>query len=237
MNTDDAHDRDRIASTTSRAVLLSAALLALPQATSARMSQECPAEPPLNGDQVLIGYNTNVFETYQISGSRKAVHTRIGKFRPAAIIHGTTIQASPGGAIHDGQRFWPVMGGGKPITLTRAGSFLDLTGDDHCVYFGTPTGAKYRRWTLFSSQPLPGVFRAPTPSDRALYRALDNTCVFQEEKPPCVRPALLAVSDVNHNGLPEYWVAMPYVWDRGLSVYELKGSLAPILAVCPGCGD
>jgi hypothetical protein len=115
-------------------------------------------------------------------------------------------------------------------------------GEDHCVYYGSIADSKLHLWTLLSSKPLPGIFRKPTAKDRTEFYRLNKSCVQQGDypegkQPPCVRPELLAVSDINKNGKPEYWATEPYMWDTGVTVWENDGKLVPLLEICVGCSD
>lgn len=52
------------------------------------------------------------------------------------------------------------------------------------------------------------------------------------------RPELIAVSDSDADGNPEFWYSDPYTWDTGLGVLEVVDDNAvPVLAVCPACSD
>jgi hypothetical protein len=48
---------------------------------------------------------------------------------------------------------------------------------------------------------------------------------------------IIAVTDIDEDGQPEYWAREPYMWDTGLSVLEDRGTLVPLLRLCPGCSD
>jgi hypothetical protein len=85
--------------------------------------------------------------------------------------------------------------------------------------------------------------RQPTESERLAFRALLPECVQQGDPPPgeetCTHAALLAVSDIDSDGSPEYWHSTPYRWDTGLTVSKLvdSSSLEVIVSACPGCSD
>lgn len=193
-------------------------------------------------DGVLIAWITDVRQTTQYGPGIEEQTTTVGSFRPVAVSKGPALREASGSGIRKDQPFWRVLSpGSRPIRLASAESFLDHMNVDHCVYHGS-LERELPRWTLLSSQPLHGVFRRPTPTDHGRFRRLDTTCVQQGDPPegqtpPCVRPELLALTDVDQDGKPEYWATRPYLWDTGLSVWEDTGVLVPILEVCVGCSD
>jgi len=204
----------------------------------------CALEARSRENGLVIGWLTDVRETTQFGEGIETKTTRVGPFRPVALLRGSTITETSGSAIRKGQRFWRVLAPGTtPLRLRTVDSFLDYMNDPHCVYFGTFGTANPRRWTLLSSAPLPGVFRTPSRAERAEFARLNTTCIVQgdypeDEAPPCTRPELLAVSDINKDRKPEYWATEPYNWDTGLSVWEEQnGKLVPLLQVCVGCSD
>ena len=192
---------------------------------------------------VLIAWVTEVRTTTQFRSSAEET-TTVEPFRPLALLDGSSLKETAGAWIREGQPFWPVLDSGPdPLQLSSVGSFLDHMNDDHCVYFGSLGAAELPTGTLLSSRPLPGVFRAPTAADRATFRRLNPICEprgggdYPEGQAPCVRPELLAVSDIDADRMPEYWSREPYTYDFGLTVWEHSGTLVPLLAVCVGCSD
>jgi hypothetical protein len=109
---------------------------------------------------------------------------------------------------------------------------------DHCVYYGTIDNDDLPQWTLMSSEPLQDVFQMPSSGDMEEFYRLNTTCIYQGNLPEsCTKPKILAVSDINQNGMKEYWATEPYKWDTGLTVWENSGKLVPLLRVCVGCSD
>lgn len=207
-------------------------------------SEDCPVgAPPEPG--VLIAWITNVRTTRQFGGGMKATMTIVQPFRPLALLDGTSLREVSRSGIQAGQPFWRIVDPeSKPLRLSSVDSFLDHMGEDHCVYFGTVEGATPADGTLLSSRPLPGLFGAPTPASRATFERLNPSCTQQnhdhpsgEAPAPCARPELLAVSDIDKNGMLEYWSREPYAHDFGLTVWEDRGALVPLLEVCVGCRD
>jgi hypothetical protein len=217
--------------------------VAKPSSTETKELLDCSFATTSKEKGVLIAWITDVRKTTQFGPRIASETTTVEPFRPIALLNGTSLKETLGATIHKGQSFWRVLSpASKPLKLSSVGSFLDHMNEDHCVYFGTFGKANPPRWTLLSSEPLPGVFRAPTPKDRAEFYRLNTSCVQQGDypegqAPPCVRPKLLAVSDINKNGRPEYWATEPYLWDTELTVWENNGVLTPLLQVCVGCSD
>ncbi|MCP4550941.1 MAG: hypothetical protein GY834_02625 [Bacteroidetes bacterium] len=204
---------------------------------------ECHFSTTSDDEGVLIAWITGVRETTQFGANIEIKTTKVGAFRPVAILRESSIVETQGSSIHKNQRFWPVLDPtSEPVKLISVSSFLDHMNVDHCVYSASIREVHFPRGTLLSNQPLPGIFRAPTASERTDFYRLNTKCVNQgdyppEETPPCVRAELLAVTDFNHDNNPEYWATEPYIWDTGLSVWEKKGKLSPLLQVCVGCSD
>jgi hypothetical protein len=208
-----------------------------------RQPSNCPFVRNSKESGVLIAWVTHVRETTQLRQDTSQT-TIIDPFRPIALLKGISLKKTLGATIYKGQSFWNVLSpASKPVKLNSVGSFLDHMNKDHCVYFGSFGKVSPPRWTLLSSKPLPSVFRAPTAKDTKVFYRLNTSCVHQGDypegqEPPCVRPKLLAVTDFNKNGKPEYWATEPYLWDTGLTVWENNnGVLVPLIQVCVGCSD
>src|SRR5262245_44449579 len=134
-------------------------LLCLP--LSAVAAESCP--PSKGTEGVLIGWVTDVRETTQFGANVETATTRVEAFRLVAALRGTSISETSGGSITKGQDFWlAVAPNEKPVQLASVSSFLDHMGEDHCVYFGTLSNPKLPQWTLLTSKPMAGVFRAPS---------------------------------------------------------------------------
>jgi len=193
---------------------------------------------------VIIAWITEVRQTTIFGRGINSQTTTVEPFRPVALIDGSVIKETLGSSIHKGQLFWDVLSPtAKSHELSSVGSFLDRMGDDHCVYFGSFEKDNPPLWALLSSKPIPGIFRSPTPKDTETFYQFNKECITQGDypegqEPPCTRPELLAITDINGNGSPEYWATEPYMWDTGLTVWEKENdTLAPLLEVCVGCSD
>lgn len=215
-----------------------------PKKTETTKLPECSFTTANKEEGVLIAWVTNIRKTSQFGPESESKTTVVGPFRPIVLLNGHDLMETPGSTIRKEQPFWYVLSPtSKPVKLSSVGSFLDHMNEDHCVYFGTIEEPNPTRWTLLSSKPIPHVFRSPTHKDRAEFYRLNTTCVQQgdypeDQKPPCVQPQLLAITDINKNGKLEYWATEPYFWDTGLTVWEKNnGVLTPMLQVCVGCSD
>jgi len=205
---------------------------------------DCSFDNTSKDDGVLIAWITTVRKTTLFKRGSKSTTTTVGSFRPIAMLTGSSLKETLGATIHKGQSFWPLLSpSAKPIKLQSVSSFLDHMGEDHCVYSGTLEKSDLSRWTLLSSKPLPDIFRAPTKEEQEGFYRLNTSCVQQGDypagqAPPCVRPTLLVVSEINKNGKLEYWATEPYLWDTGLTVWEINtGKLIQLLQICVGCSD
>ncbi|MFC1838421.1 hypothetical protein ACFL1N_02490 [Thermodesulfobacteriota bacterium] len=217
-------------------------LLFISQNLYADDTNHCPFLENENG-AVIIGWITNYRTTIQSGDDSRSVKTRVGNFRPVAGIVGSKISETTGAAIKNDQTFWPVLDTAHPVKLTQVKSFWNKLGIDHCVYHGTIENTKLKNWTLLSSKPI-DVFHKPSADEISFFNKLNTDCLKKGSEhegnytPPCTKGLLLAVSDIDKNGSPEYWATEPYTWDTGLTVYELKNNtLKPILRVCVGCSD
>lgn len=79
--------------------------------------------------------------------------------------------------------------------------------------------------------------------------SINQACVIQSEaeegvkegkgapaKPAaCVRPQVIAITDLNGNGNREFWFNEPYKWDLGVGVIEEPNQR--VLKACPGCAE
>jgi len=198
--------------------------------------QRCPAGKLLEPSDTLLGYVGNI---------RKTNRVVVGPFRPLAILRGKKLSHTDGAFIRNEMKFWPVLAADSaPVELKKASSFVDRVGQDHCVFHADLEGATPPLWTLLSSKPLPGTIVEPTAADRTEFGSLKTECVIQGdndpgEEPPCVRPKLLAVSDLDEDDRAEYWSTQPYLWDTGITVWERdrEGNFVVLLSVCSGCSD
>lgn len=204
---------------------------------------ECPASTTAPKNKILVGWITNDRITTQFStGSNESKSTSLGTFRIIAAIEDNKIKETAGSSIKNGQQFWLASNPNESTSLISVGSFLDHMNYNHCVYFASINNNKYPRWSLFTSKP-DKIFKAPSEEETQLFYRLNQTCTNQGDypkgkEPPCTKPKLLAVTDINDNNKPEFWATEPYLWDDGLSIWEYdKKSLHQIFEVCVGCSD
>ena len=57
------------------------------------------------------------------------------------------------------------------------------------------------------------------------------------EGPPCSRPTLFAISDLDSDGLDEFWFTVPYMWDTGFQVAELTPDHSDLVMIASACLD
>ena len=219
------------------AVLVSVALCTF--GSSRRISEtdpRCPPGTPLEPSDTLLGY---------VAPTRTTDDLVVGPFRALALLRGSELSATDGAFIRDDMKFWPVVPADPiPVELTNVSSFMDVVGPDRCVFHAEFRGTAPPLWTLLSSKLLVDIIQEPTATERADFASLNTKCVAQGDydsgrEPPCTRPELLAVSDLDANGQIEYWGTEPYVWDTGITVWERDQELGLIvlLSVCSGCSD
>ena len=194
----------------------------------------CSFSDSLLPSDILIGY---------IGDIRPTGTVRVGSFRPLGILRNNALAVSDGATIRNGMEFWQVLEATAPPTaLKNVSAFFDRLRDSHCV-FHADLEDDLPLWTLLASRPLPSrTFRRPDVSDDIYFAEHHNACIDQgdepSEEPPCSRPRLLAVSDLNHDGAAEYWATEPYLWDTGITVWQrTETGLSEILVVCTGCSD
>jgi hypothetical protein len=192
--------------------------------TYVNADEDCPFTFVGESKSTLIGFIANERTTTQWSATEKrTITTNLGNFRIVASIDNNQIHEDTGWSIYSGQRFWPVHVNGPAVKLASVGSFLDKMGKDHCVYYASIDATGYEKWSLFSNTQTSGL-QAPKASDVENFYKLNTTCInsggvyLYTEEPPCRKPKLLAVSDIDNNKQIEYWATEPYKWDDGLTV-------------------
>jgi hypothetical protein len=206
-------------------------------------NNECATLPAIPKNQILVGWITNERTTTQFSaGEEGSKTTSLGAFRIVAAIENNKITETIGSSIKNGQQFWSVSNPKNSVLLASVDGFLDHMNYDHCVYFASINSSEYPRWSLFTSSPV-NRFRIPSKKETELFYKLNITCINQGDypegkEPPCTKPTLLAITDINKNNKPEFWATEPYMWDDGLSIWEYNGKeLIKIFEVCVGCSD
>jgi hypothetical protein len=222
---------------TLRVVTLCLALaLSAPAVAGSQLAPECPLAEARPETTALILWVGAARMTSQGQGAHV-----LGPVRAIARLRRGKLEPSAGENLREGMRVWNVLErSDSALALYSVTSLLDRAGEDHCVYAadvrpGQPKGS------LLATAPLPGAFRAPSAEDRAFFQSHDSGCVppgdFEPaDKPPCTRGELLAVSDLDGDGVREYWATQPTTWDTGISVWQRTSQgLEIVLEACPGC--
>lgn len=119
--------------------------------------------------------------------------------------------------------------------------YMERKGKNHCEFPAELSLSPTNAWRIWVSDRALAL-RGPNPAERDSFRKLKPDCVSSRDPaapPQCVYADLIAVSDLDENGLPEYWHTVPYGWDIGLTVSELAtpSGLEKLLSACPGCSD
>lgn len=196
----------------------------------------CPIDLPLQTSDVFIAYIGNLRITSGV---------RVGPVRALGIVRGGVLCETDGAFMSDTMRLWRVLDpASPPFALRNVSGFLDRMGVDHWVYHAQTEPGDLPFGTLLSSKPLESLeFKAPTEEHRAFFRQHNETCVVQGDpgpatEPPCKRSELIAISDIDSDGSPEYWATRPYLWDTGITVWkQTPQGLVQALEVCTGCSD
>jgi hypothetical protein len=189
----------------------------------AELSRINPTRPPdcsfdvISKDEgILIAWITNIRKFSPFGAEIEPQTITVGPFRPIALINGTVLSETLGATIQKGQLFWDILSPvSSPRELESVDSFFDyLVGS--CSYHGTFGKDNSPEWTLLSSTPLSGMFQKPTSDDTTEFYHHIKACEVQGvdwlegQEPPCTRPTVLAITDINKNGKPEYWATEPY---------------------------
>jgi len=142
--------------------------------------------------------------------------------------------------LYDNMEFkLPLSPDESPVILQEASSYVERKGPDHCIYYGVPKNVVLSQWTLLATSKIDSL-RIPSKKEISRFYQLNTTCIQQgdhEIPPPCTKPKLLAVSDINQNNKSEFWYTDPITWDTGLTIGEENQSntLTHIVSACPGC--
>ena len=188
--------------------------------------------------------------TCSVSGVLPEGSTFVGYTRPgestlrsfATLLEGGSFQTYDG---HSLSSDLPLHGSlvDSQVAIQAINPYLNRMGKDHCVYPASLSRKPVSSWEIWSSSvALSARIRPPTTQELANFQNYAMSCVVQGDHPESVEPTcpkLIAVSDLNTDGLLEYWHTVPYRWDTGLRAASegLDRRLVPLLSVCPGCSD
>ena len=190
---------------------------------------DCVVSGTIPEDSVFIGYT-------------RASESTLKAF---ALLEGARLRRYDGNNLAPGTTLHRLLDASS-ATIEKIEPYLDRHGKDHCVYPATLLISPANSWEIWASRPdLRGTVRRPTPDEANRFREYESDCIFQGGPPPegvkpvCVRPELVAVSDLDGDGMLEYWHTAPYTWDTGFRIAEEEQAdgLVSMLSACPGCSD
>jgi hypothetical protein len=127
---------------------------------------------------------------------------------------------------------------GYPVSLD---AYRTRLGKDRCIWFARLPESAPVSMTIFSSKRM-NLNTKPDPKVVEIFYSINTDCVGQgdpppDERKPCTKPELLATSDLNFNGRPEFWYSTPYTWNTGFSLAELSGSGQELEILSSRCLD
>jgi hypothetical protein len=191
---------------------------------------ECEALPAhvLEKDEILVGYALPRKDNAMVS------------IAPLIVIKQGQFKKTDGSEVKRIRQFTSMMDL-KSYPVISEVSWSEMSGEA-CLWYADIQGRSIASPTLFTTSRIEINIKPDSENIAAFYR-LNKTCVDQgdfpeNQKPPCTKPDLIAISDLNGNKKAEYWFTTPYMWDTGFSIAEesLDGkSLTPIIEACPGC--
>lgn len=191
----------------------------------ARAAESCPpGEAPVQGS--WLGY------------------TKPGEatLRALAWLDGDRLRRFDGSGLSSGLPVHGVLTGAR-ARIERVEAYTSRLGEDHCVYAATLASSPPATWEVWAgNDTLANAIRPPTDSELARFEGREHACVVQGDPPEgnaeCVRPKLLAVSDLDHDGRLEHWSTAPLTWDTGVHVAEAQADgFEPLVSACAGCSD
>lgn len=82
----------------------------------------------------------------------------------------------------------------------------------------------------------------PNQIDEQKFYEIDHSCVHQgehpiDQMPPCKKPELIAVSDLNQNGKKEYWHTVPTTYRDGFAFSEINESQRSLISLAESDPD
>lgn len=138
----------------------------------------------------------------------------------------------------DVKKLFEVETGESVDTIVHSG--FTAMANDRCISSAkTTSDKKFKQFTLFTSKKI--ALRKPTPEEINFFYTANKRCVIMGdylEPKKCTKPEILFMSDLDNNGLFEYWIKYPYMWEFGLSIHEQskdKKGLKVIVDTCYNC--
>lgn len=190
-----------------------------------------PAEPACTADE---GPGRGVYLGYTKPDD--------GTLRALARLEGGRLVSSDGSALSAGLPMYGVLSHAR-AKVDHVAAYVSRLGEDHCVYPAALAWSAEGSWEIWaSSDVIANELRAPDPVELARFDDRVRACVVQgdpvDRGAACVRPKLLAVSDLDDDGRLEHWSTQPFTWDTGMRVVEAQADGFELLvSACAGCSD
>jgi len=204
------------------------------QSAHAESDVHCEQDRKLKPYQILVGF------TYINKRLYPAIKDPV--LSPLLIIENKSFTTVNGNMLSRGMTLTlPLMPDKKYVKIKNAGSYVEHIGPDYCVYYGEFAENGQPEWTIVSTKDINSL-RSPSLLQTKHFYQINTQCLRQGDyekgkEPPCVKPQLIAVSDINQNNSLEYWYTEPYTWDTGFTVAEETESndLNVLVKACPSC--
>jgi len=204
------------------------------QSANAKSEIRCKESNKLKSHKTLVGFTYTNRRLYP-----SITEPVLGQL---VIIENNSFAKITGNMLSLGMKFTlPLKSNNKYVTLKKAASYVERLGSDHCIYYGEFVESGIPEWTIVSTKEISSL-RFPLPKESNHFYKINTLCVQQGdydkgEGPPCVKPQLVAVSDINQNNRLEYWYTKPYMWNTGFTLAEETESndLIVIVESCPSC--
>jgi len=123
-----------------------------------------------------------------------------------------------------------------------ASDYIGKNNEVYCEYSGAVNFNGNNNNLLFTSSRETDFRKATDKENKEFmkfsYKGCANNSGLQSDdaQDKCKEAELIAVSDINKNGKPEFWATEIYKWYTGISVWEHNGQKhSKILESCPDC--
>jgi len=117
---------------------------------------------------------------------------------------------------------------------------VERKGPDRCIWFIEISDQNIKPFELIGTSVGLKLNFQPSENHKSIFKK-HSKCVAHGDNPPdkpqCRWPELIATSDLDADGLIEFWMTEIYIWNTGMKVseYDKKEGLRPISSQCPNC--